>query len=99
MKTKEELDKEIEDYKKEIESLKEELDIKNGELAEYYDRLDSAGEEETRLNELLWEWEEKQTLDSSNLMEQQKAELLVKAQKRFTLQELEERLGGNSFTL
>lgn len=95
----ERLQQELRDCNTEIESLKQEISCKQYDLDEVLDQLETIEEEEKRLNELLDEWEGKQTLDSSNLMEQQKAELLVKAQKRFTLVELEEKLGGNSFTL
>lgn len=95
----ERLQQELRDCNTEIESLKQEISCKQYDLDEVLDQLETIEEEEKRLNELLDEWEGKQTLDSSNLMEQQKAELLKIAQKKFTLQELEEMFGGNSFTL
>lgn len=99
LKENEKLQQELRDCNTEIESLKEEISYKQDELDEISDQLETAEEEETRLNSLLDEYEAKVTLDTSNLMEQQKAELLKIAQKKFTLQELEEMFGGNSFTL
>lgn len=99
MKTKEELEKEIKDYQIEIESLKEELVEKQRELEYAFDEVEDKQEENEFLREELAEFEKGVTLDTPNLMELQKAELLVKAQKKFSLQELEERLGGNSFDL
>lgn len=63
--------------------------------------LKSKLEEIEYLKEIVEDYEKKETvtLDSSNLMELQEAELLVKAQKKFSLQELEDMFGGNSFDL
>lgn len=58
-------------------------------LREYREHIDT----------LLHERDEEYEMDTSNLMELQKAELLVKAQKKFSLQELEDMFGGNSFDL
>lgn len=99
MKTIEELQKEIDDYKKEVESLKEALSYKQELPDDANDQIEDLEEEEQRLNYLLDEYESKVVLDTSNLMEEQKAELLKIAQGKFSLQELEEMFGGNSFTL
>lgn len=80
--------------------MKTKEELKNRIL--YLEEIKKADEEKIGyLEEVIEDYEKQECmkLDSSNLMEQQKAELLVKAQKRFTLQELEEKLGGNYFTL
>lgn len=99
MKTKEELEKEIKDYQMEIESLKEDLVEKQRELDYALDVVEDEQGENECLREELAEFEKGVTLDTPNLMELQKAELLVKAQKKFSLQELEDMFGGNSFDL
>lgn len=94
-----ELEDKLEDLEIDNERLKDEIEDLEEDIEDLEEDIEELQEEETRLNDLLDEYESKQTLEISNLEEEQKAELLVIAHKKFTLAELEEKLGGNSFTL
>lgn len=99
MKTIEELEERIAELEEKLDELESDNEKLKDEIEDLEEDIEELQEEETRLNDLLDEYESKQTLEISNLEEEQKAELLVIAHKKFTLAELEEKLGGNSFTL
>jgi peptidoglycan hydrolase CwlO-like protein len=101
-----ELEQELEDTKEKLEDAKGkvnciECDIQEleQELKDAKDKIDDLEYDIKVLDDNICELEAKTILEVKTLEDEQRAELLYIAFNKFNLQELESKLGGNSFTL